>query len=121
VVGKSHIAGAVLYVSSDDDSLDVISTAGNFAPESKYCIASINKMSMSSLIFKLAEYVSDELIENLHVCNGKDYSREIALIHMISQTSGLPEYLEDKQENGKIAIKELEAGIDQAWPVEKVI
>jgi CubicO group peptidase (beta-lactamase class C family) len=33
----------------------------------------------------------------------------------------LPDYLQDKQENGSIVIKELEAGIDQAWPVEKVI
>ena len=133
VVGKSHIAGAVLYVSSGTGSIDVISSGGNFTPDSKYYIASINKMFMSSLILKLAtagilrledklaEYVSAEIIENLHVYKDTDYSREITLIHLISQTSGLPDYIEDKQENGKIVIKELEAGIDQAWPVEKVI
>jgi len=132
-VGKSNIAGAVLRVSSGDGSIDLISSAGNFKDDSKYYIASINKIFMSSLILRLAtegrlklddrfaDFVSDDVISNLHVLDGKDYSREITLKQMISQTSGLPDYIEDKQRNGHIAMKDLEAGLDPAWPVEKVV
>lgn len=40
---------------------------------------------------------------------------------MLSNTSGLPCYLSDKSENGFAVIKELEVGLDQAWPTDKVI
>jgi CubicO group peptidase (beta-lactamase class C family) len=132
-VGKSNITGAVLNMSSGDDSLDMIASAGNFQDDSKYYIASVNKMFMSALILKFttegkvkledkfADYVSVDVIDKLHVINGTDYSREITLKHMISQTSGLPDYIEDKLENGHITMKDLEAGLDPAWPVDKVI
>jgi CubicO group peptidase (beta-lactamase class C family) len=132
-VGKSNIAGAVLNVSSSDDSIDMIASAGNFQDDSKYYIASINKLFVSAMILKFttegkvkledrfADYVSDDVIDKLLVINGTDYSREITLKHMISQTSGLPDYIEDKLENGPIAMKDLEAGLDPAWPLDKVI
>jgi D-alanyl-D-alanine carboxypeptidase len=40
---------------------------------------------------------------------------------MISQASGLPDYIEDKLENGHTVMKDLEAGLDPAWPLDKVI
>lgn len=132
-VGKNNIAGAVIYLSSGNGSFNVISSAGNFQDDSKYYIASINKLFMSSIILRLvtedriqldnkfADFVSDDVISNLHFLNGKDYSKEITLKQMISQTSGLPDYIEDKQKNGHIVMKDLEAGLDPAWPVEKVV
>jgi CubicO group peptidase (beta-lactamase class C family) len=132
-VGKNNIAGAVLHVSSGDDSLDLIASAGNFQDDSKYYIASVNKMFMSSLILKFTteakvrledrfcDYVSDDVIDKLHVIDGTDYSHKITLKHMISQTSGLPDYIEDKLENGHVTMKDLEAGLDPPWPVDKVI
>jgi CubicO group peptidase (beta-lactamase class C family) len=39
----------------------------------------------------------------------------------MSHTSRLPCYLVDKRANGKTVMKELEAGIDQPWPIDKVI
>jgi len=132
-VGKKNIAGAVIYISSGDGIIELISSAGNFQDDSKYYLASINKIFMSSLVLRLAtegklklddkfaDFVSDDVISNLHLLDGKDYSREITLKHLISQTSGLADYIEDKQENGHIAIKDLEAGLDPVWPVEKVV
>ena len=132
-VGKNNITGAVVYVSLGDGSFDLISSAGDFQDNSKYYIASINKLFMSSIILRLvteerlrlddkfADFVPNDVISNLHVLGGKDYSREITLRQMISQTSGLPDYIEDKQKNSHIAMKDLEAGLDPAWPVEKVI
>lgn len=132
-IGKNNIAGAVMYLSSGDGSFNLISSAGNLQEDSKYYIASINKLFMSSIILRLitegrlrldnkfSDFVSEDVVSNLHVLRGKDYSSEITLKQMISQTSGLPDYIEDKQKDGHIAMKALEAGLDPAWPVEKVV
>ena len=60
-------------------------------------------------------------MQGVHLYKGEDYSSQITLTHLLSQTSGLPDYLQDKQANGRIAMKELEAGIDQAWDIGKVL
>jgi CubicO group peptidase (beta-lactamase class C family) len=132
-VSRKYIYGAVFYVSSDDNSIDLISASGNMKKDSKYHIASINKFFVSALILKLcmedkldlqdkiSRYLSEETVQNLHQYKGKDYSNSLTIAHLMSLTSGLPCYLMDKQANGKIAMNELEAGIDQAWPIDKVI
>ncbi len=133
VVTKKYIYGAVFYVSSSDDSLDLISASGNMAEDSQYYIASINKFLVSSLILrlitqeklnfhdKILKYLPAETVQGLHVYKGKDYSHDLSVVHLLSQTSGLPCYLIDKQANGKKTMAELEAGIDQPWPIGKVV
>jgi len=133
VITKKYIYGAVFYVSSKDDTIDLISAAGNIKEDSQYYIASINKFFVSAVILKLyaesrldlqdkiSEYLPEEVVKGLHVHKRKDYSNDLSIIHLMSQTSGLPGYLIDKQPNGKKAMVELEAGIDQAWPIDKVI
>lgn len=130
---KKDIYGAVFYVSSDDCSVDAISAAGNMTPSSRYYIASINKLFVSAVILrlyadnkldlddKIAAYLPGEVVQGLHVYKGTDYSNDLTIRHLISQTSGLPCYLLDRQPNGKPAVKDLEAGIDQAWPIDKAI
>ena len=130
---KKYIYGAVFYVSSDDSSVDMISAAGNFKDDSQYYIASINKLFVSAIILRLcrdnrlnlqdciSKYLPKETIEGLHIYKVRDHSDELRIVHLLSQTSGLPGYLIDKQPNGKKAMAELEAGIDQAWPIDKVI
>ncbi|MFC1538327.1 serine hydrolase domain-containing protein [Candidatus Latescibacterota bacterium] len=133
VILKKYICGAVFYVSTDDNSIDLISASGNINMDSQYYIASINKLFVSSIILKLytknrldlhdkiSKYLPEEVVRGLHIYKGKDYSNDISILHLMSHTSGLPCYLIDKQDNGKKAMAELEAGIDQSWPVEKVI
>ena len=132
-VTKKDINGAVFYLSSDSRNIDFISASGNMKEGSQYYIASINKLFISSLILKLfsenildlsdkiSKYLSKEIIRGLHLYKGREYSHEISILHLISQTSGLPCYLIDKQASGKRAMDELEAGIDQSWPIDKVI
>ncbi|MFC1693005.1 serine hydrolase domain-containing protein [Candidatus Latescibacterota bacterium] len=133
VVTRKYINGAVFYVSSGDNSIDLISAFGNMKEDSQYYIASINKLFVSSIILnfyannkldihdKISKYLPDEVVRGLHIHKGKDYSNDLSIVHLMSQTSGLPCYLIDKQANGKRAMTELEAGIDQPWPIEKVI
>jgi CubicO group peptidase (beta-lactamase class C family) len=130
---KKHIYGAVFCVSSGDGRIDLISAAGEMEEDSQYYIASINKLFVSGIVLrlyaenrldlhdKIAKYLPDEVIRELHVYKGKDYSVHLSVAHLLSQTSGLPCYLLDKQANGKKAMAELEVGIDQSWPIDKVI
>jgi CubicO group peptidase (beta-lactamase class C family) len=132
-VSKKYIFGAVFYISSDDNSIDLISASGNFEEDSQYYIASINKFFISAIILKLytekkldlqdkiSKYLPKEVIKGLHTYKGRDHSDSLTIAHLMSLTSGLPCYLMDKQANGKIAMMELEAGIDQAWPIDRVI
>ena len=132
-VGKADITGAVLHVSSGDGTTDLISAAGDFEPDSRFYIASINKMFMSAVILRLAtqqvldlddrfaDFVSDDVVAGLHVLQGTDYSRAITLRHMISQTSGLPDYLDDRLPSGRNTHEDLRAGLDPAWPVPLVL
>jgi len=133
VITKKYIYGAVFYVSSDDNSIDLISASGNIKEDSQYYIASINKFFVSAIILKLytenkldlqdkiSKYLPEEVVWGLHLHKGKEFSNDLSIAHLMSHTSGLPCYLTDKQANGKTAMKELEAGIDQAWPIDKVI
>lgn len=127
------IYGAVFYVSTDDDSIDLISAAGNFKEDSRYYIASINKLYVSALVLKLStegkialsnkisKYLSEEIIKGLHIYKGREYSKDLTIAHLLSHTSGLPCYLTDRKKDGKKAMTELEAGIDQSWSIDRVI
>jgi hypothetical protein len=53
VITKKYIYGAVFYVSSDDNSIDLIRASGNIKEDSQYYIASINKLFVSAIILKL--------------------------------------------------------------------
>ena len=80
---KKNIFGAVIYISSEDNSIDLISTAGNIAPENPYYIASINKLFLSSILLKLhaggqvdindkvSDYISKEYITGLSTLDNR--------------------------------------------------
>lgn len=133
VVTKRYVYGAVFFVTSYDNKIELISASGNIKEDSPYYIASINKLFVSAIILrlvtsnkvklndKISEYLTEETVRGLHVYKGKDYSKELTITHLMSQTSGLPCYLIDKQVNGKKVMTELELGIDQEWPIKKVI
>jgi CubicO group peptidase (beta-lactamase class C family) len=130
---RKYIYGAVLHLTSGDNEIDLIRASGNIDENSQYYIASINKLFISAIILRLynedyidlsdrlSVYLQDEIVKGIHTYKGKDYSYKLTINHLLSQTSGLPCYLMDKQSNRRRAMSELEAGIDQEWPIEKVI
>ncbi|WMM33216.1 serine hydrolase, partial [Shouchella clausii] len=44
----------------------------------------------------IAHYLPESLVEGLHIFKGKEYSSDIQLKHLLSNTSGLPDFFEDK-------------------------
>lgn len=130
---KKNIYGAVFHVESLDRSLSLTSASGNMQPDGQYYIASINKMFLAAITLrlcrehklnlsdKIANYFPPDVIEGLHVYQGKDYSNEITIAHLVTQTSGLPCYLIDKRPEGPKVMDMLLQGNDQEWPVDRMI
>ncbi|WP_247235270.1 serine hydrolase [Telluribacter sp. SYSU D00476] len=132
-VTKKNIFGAAFRVATPDQSVALTSAAGNIGPDSPFYIASINKLFVAALTLRLvrnkrlnlsdpiSKYLPGYLMHGLHVYQGQDYSEEITIQHLITQTSGLPCYLIDKRPDGPKVMEELLSGKDQAWTTDQVV
>jgi CubicO group peptidase (beta-lactamase class C family) len=78
-----------------------------------YYVASVGKLFTSVLIGILSEknkvsyedkinkYLDNDLLHNLHVYKGKDYSNQITIKNLLNHTSGLHDYFGDKPKQRK--------------------
>ncbi len=91
-----------LLVHSDKLRVNLNLAEGMMAnPKQSNHLASVGKLFTSTLFGilqemgklefddKIEKYLDDEIMDNLHVYKGKDYSNEIEIRHLLNQTSGL--------------------------------
>jgi CubicO group peptidase (beta-lactamase class C family) len=102
-------------------------------PNTPFFIASITKMYTASATMileergklKLSDPLSKHLpgtfISGLHRLRGKDYSDQLNVYHLLSQTSGLPDYFTGKPRGGQSVFDRLITEGDFAWNLEKVL
>jgi D-alanyl-D-alanine carboxypeptidase len=133
MVDNKNIFSAVMCVENSDGSISWSGAAGTMQTDSRYFIASVTKLYITAIVLKLAEanaltlhdriaqYLPEEYCDKLHVLNGIDYSNELTLYHLITNTSGIPDYFFHKQQNGKTIADELIAGKDEEWPLDKTL
>ncbi|MGY0694979.1 serine hydrolase domain-containing protein [Virgibacillus sp. FSP13] len=126
-LSKKNIFGTVLCVEKGDNSISFMSRAGNLTADKPYFIASVTKLYVKAVLLKLrsenllhlqdkiSKYFSDDILHELHLLKGKDYSKDITISHLMSNTSGIPDYFSSD------VITELTAGKDQSWGFEKTI
>jgi D-alanyl-D-alanine carboxypeptidase len=129
---NKSVFGAVLCVENGDSSISCVGGVGNMKAEDKYFIASVTKLYVTALMLmlrreeklsftdKIYKYFSEELIAGIHVLDGVDYSKEITIAHLLSNTSGLPDYFYYDKPKGEAAA-DLLLGNDEPWPLEKAI
>lgn len=98
-----------------------------------YHTASIGKVFTAVIIAKLVEkgtihyddpiakYLDRDVVKGLHVYKGKDYSKEIQVKHLVSNTSGLPDFYEDKPHQGKSFLNLMLDEPSQFWTPEETI
>ncbi|OZV13257.1 hypothetical protein CIW83_05120 [Tissierella sp. P1] len=115
-VDNKSIFGISVNIESGDNDFSWINSVGNLGKNSQYAIASISKMYTTSTILKLAsegklalqdkiaKYLPMDIISKLHVYKGIEYSNDITIEHLLSHTSGLPDYYEEKDENGESVV-----------------
>jgi CubicO group peptidase (beta-lactamase class C family) len=107
--------------------------SGNLSIDQPYFIASTTKLFTTSIILKLREesklslddkiikYIDKSILTGLHIYKGKDYSEELTIKHLLSHTSGLPDYFQGKGTSGKSLENEITEGNDQFWTFEQAI
>lgn len=133
IIAKKRIYSAVLHVENGDGSFSWTKSAGEMQEDSRYFIASVTKLYVTAVVMqlieknqlalnnKIAKYLPGEICDRLHVLKGVDYSGVLTIRHLISNTSGLPDYFFHKLPNGKTVSDDLKEGNDQSWHLEKTI
>ncbi len=133
IVDKRKIFSAVISVENSDNSISLTSTAGNMNKDSKFFIASVTKLYVTAVIMRLiqekrinfedpiSKYLSKSIFEGIHFLKGVDYSSRITIHHLISNTSGIPDYFFHKQPSGRTVADDLIDGNDEFWPLERTI
>jgi CubicO group peptidase (beta-lactamase class C family) len=133
MIKKRNNFGAVLCVEQGDDAFSWTGAAGNIEKDDQYFIASVTKLYVTAVVLKLrtenrlqwgdpiANYLSEDIVRGIHVLDGVDYSHDITIKHLISNTSGIPDYFACKESNGKTVASQLFNGKDEDWPLEKTL
>jgi len=135
------IKNGVLYVAKGDGSFTWSGAAGYADPVNKVLmtadtpiyIASVTKLYTATVIMILyeqgrlslddpmAEYLPDKLIHGIQIYQGHDYSHEITIAQLLAQTSGIPDYYDEKARDGKTLFDLLLADPGRAWTVDETI
>jgi CubicO group peptidase (beta-lactamase class C family) len=122
---KKNIHGFVLHVRRGERRLT--GAAGDLQASSRFYIASVTKSFVTAVLLKLeaagkldfgdriAAHLPADLITGLHVKDGVDRSGEIEIRHLMSNTSGLPDYF-DKETTARLV-----ANHDEVWGLEPTL
>lgn len=129
---NKSVYGAILCVETGDNSVSWAGEAGNISADDRYFIASVTKLYITAVMLmlraekrlnftdKIYSYFPKDFIGGIHVLNGKDYSEEITIAHLLSNTSGIPDYFYYDKQKGE-SVEDLLQGNDQSWPLDKAI
>lgn len=141
-VSKGGVRNIVAQVQSADGQIDFAAAAGHMdtaeqkpmTPETPYFIASISKTYTAAIVMHLYEagklnldasisdFLPASLTNGLHTYQGRDYSQQIKVYQLMSQTSGLPDYFEGKPKGGRSLYDELKAGMpDHPYTTEELM
>ncbi|MHC0038556.1 serine hydrolase domain-containing protein [Pseudoneobacillus sp. C159] len=131
----AKIHNALLRVHSEKHGIDVCISTGeeSIHAEQPFYIASISKLFTSVLFGQLVEqgycsyedkisrFLDEDLLKNLHIFKEKDYSNEIKIKHLLNNTSGLNDFVEDKPLKGKAMPDLLVDEPNRTWTPRTVI
>lgn len=107
VTKKKYIHEAVLLVENSDGDVSYSYGYGDKDIDTPFLMASITKLFTTSCIFMLieqgklsledevAKFLDKELIQNLHIYKGQDYSDRLTISHLLTHTSGLRDVFEE--------------------------
>lgn len=126
VMKNKEVFGIGIGIEKEDQTFSWYHSTGNMKPNSMYFIASTTKLYTTATILKLQDegciklddklikYLPPELLSGIHIYKGKDYLKEITLRHLLSHTSGLPDYFQEKRKGGTLQ-SQLLKGKDKVW------
>ena len=134
-----NIPNAVMAVEKMDKSFSWAGATGDAQPDgtplhvdTPFNIASVTKLYIASTVLKLHElnliqldqpitaYLPEEVVTKLRQVTAIDNGEAITVRHLLSHSSGLPEYLEDRPKGGRSFVE----GIleeDHAFTIEDIL
>ena len=130
-VDNKKVFGTSFAIKKDSSTWQ--GSSGNMNIDQPYFIASTTKLFTTAIILKLraegklslddkiSKYIDKSILSGLHIYKGKEYSQDLTIKHLLSHTSGLPDYCQGKGANGKSLENEITEGIDQFWTFEQAI
>jgi len=138
---NKSVRNCVLSVMKDDGSFSWSGAAGiasqdhqaAMTKDTPIYIASITKLYTATAIMRLYEkgvlslddpmskYLPEELIQGIHVYEGKDYSYEITIKELLSHTSGIADYYSEKPKGGKSLFEMFVEEPERLWTVDETI
>lgn len=101
--------------------------------ESPFHTASLGKTFTAVVIALLVEegkiefdspmhhFLPDTLTQGLHIWEGKDWTKEITLAHLLQHRSGLSDYFEDRPSIGENMLKEILHNRDKFWSPKEIL
>ncbi|MBX3176661.1 MAG: beta-lactamase family protein [Candidatus Hydrogenedentes bacterium] len=129
LVRRRPIVQAVIAVERGDRSFcwtgahGVAESGAPASPDTPFFIASIDKLLNATIALMLHEagrldldapiqiWLPGELVRGIHRRGDRDYSDQISVRHLLTHTSGLPDWLEERPRSGASVIESiLEAG-----------
>ncbi len=135
-----HVRHGLMGIATDDGGRRWAAAHGLLDPEgtsatatSRYPIASVTKLFTAVIVMRLVEAgllslddrlvdcLPEELTTGLHVLDGVDRTGEITIAHLLSHTSGLPDYYEEAPRGQASPQARLLAGEDAPVPFDEVI
>jgi CubicO group peptidase (beta-lactamase class C family) len=129
---NKSVFGAVLRVENGDSSFSWAGEVGDMNTDDRYYVASVTKLYITAIMLmlraenklaftdKIYTFFPEGFIDGIHKLNGIDYSKDITIAHLLSNTSGIPDYFYYDKTKGESA-EALMLGNDQAWPLERAI
>ena len=96
-------------------------------------IASVTKIYIAATIMALAErnvlalddpiakYLPADLLNGIDVYRGHDYSRQVTIRELVSMTSGIPDYYQERGRDGKTMFEVFIDKPRRSWTVDEMI
>jgi D-alanyl-D-alanine carboxypeptidase len=122
--GDSRWAGAAGTAYANKTEKMQVGTPMYIASITKMYVAAatiiLEEQGLLSFDDPLSKFLPAAWLAGLHRYKGHDYSAQLRVYHLISQTSGLPDYFTDKPKEGMSLFDRIVSGGDEEWGVEDV-
>lgn len=135
----SGIKNCALTIANGDGSFEWSGASGMatgqtpMTKDTPIYIASITKLYTAAIVMRLCEqgllalddpmakYLPKELVQGIHVYKGQDYSTQITIRQLLSHSSGIADYYDQKGADGKSLFEIFVENPDRRWSVDQTI
>jgi D-alanyl-D-alanine carboxypeptidase len=69
----------------------------------------------------MEKYLPKEIVQGIHLCKGQDYSTQITIRQLLSHSSGIADYYDQKGADGKSLFDVFVENPDRRWTVDQTI